>query len=145
MSRSDHEFAADILDAADQLQQIAKLGRESFNDNWILSRAAERLLEIIGVAAGNLSEEFLRSVPGLPVREARDMRNVMSHEYFRTDSDIVWRVITEEIPALVEMLRTTVPASTCPSDADASLPAIESLAARLPPLEAPDPSAPPGE
>ena len=134
MNRTDEEFAADILAAAKQLEQIVELGRESFDDSWILIRAAERLLEVIGVAADHLSEGFLRSVPELPVREAKDMRNLISHEYFKTDIDIVWRVITRDVPEFAATLGAKVSASDNPSDAGSLLPTIESLAAALPPL-----------
>ena len=63
MNRTDEEFAADILAAAKQLEQIVELGRESFDDSWILIRAAERLLEVIGVAADHLSEGFSEAFP----------------------------------------------------------------------------------
>lgn len=40
----------------------------------------------------------------LPVSDAVDLRNVLAHEYFRADDDILWNTISIDIPGLAEML-----------------------------------------
>ena len=74
MSRSDADRVADILDAAEQPAEIAREGRSEFDENWKTRLAAERLIEIIGEAAGAISPELARAHPELPLREAKGMR-----------------------------------------------------------------------
>jgi len=66
VSRSDDERIADILDAADELEVIVGRGRLAFDDDPILRRAAERLLEIIGEAANTLAGETTARYPHVP-------------------------------------------------------------------------------
>ena len=64
MSRADEERVADILDACAVLEEIVAQGRKAFDESRIPRGAAERQLEIIGVAAGGLSGEMARHIPG---------------------------------------------------------------------------------
>ena len=104
MSRTDAERIADILDACDLLAEIVAHGREAFIDDRILRSAAERQLEIIGVAADSLSEETTRRIPGTTVSKAKAMRNFLAHTYFRVDDNAVWKTIAEDVPELAALL-----------------------------------------
>ncbi|MEI6363606.1 MAG: hypothetical protein WCP95_15920 [Actinomycetes bacterium] len=53
MTRSDDQRIADILDACDELSEVVTLRRAGATSDQVLIRAAERLLEIIGEAAGS--------------------------------------------------------------------------------------------
>ncbi len=56
MTRSDDHRLADIRDAAGELALIVGRGRDAFDNDPVLRRAAERLLEIIGEAANLLGD-----------------------------------------------------------------------------------------
>ena len=104
MTRSDAERVHDILDACNKLVEIAALGRAEFHRSWVLQSAAERQLEIVGEAMANLSEEFFGHATNLPIRQAKGLRNVISHEYFRVNRDRVWNVVSNRIPQLLSAL-----------------------------------------
>ena len=104
MTRSDAERVHDILDACNKMVEIAALGRAEFDRSWILQSAAERQLEIIGEAMANLSEEFFGHATNLPIRQAKGLRNVISHEYCRVNRDRVWNVVDNRIPQLLSAL-----------------------------------------
>ena len=59
-----------------------------------------RNLEIIGEAAGNLPADLRKSYPEVPWRGITGMCNVLIHEYFGIDLDIVWRVVGQRLPVL---------------------------------------------
>ena len=104
MSRADEELVEDILIASSKLAEIVALERETFDDSWLVFSAAERQLEIIGIAANNLSDDFTRNRPELPIREAKAMRNLISHQYHRSNPDVVWQTISEDVPEFASML-----------------------------------------
>ena len=79
-------------------------GREAFDGSRILRSAAERQLEIIGVAADSLSDEAAHRIPGPTVSKAKAMRNFIAHTYFRVDDNAVWKTISEDVPGLVALL-----------------------------------------
>ena len=104
MTRSDHDRVADILDACRRLSEVAELGRAEYDRNWIVQSAVERQLEIIGEAASQLSEDFQGSHAGLPARQAKALRNVISHEYFSVNHDRIWNVVINRVPELMSSL-----------------------------------------
>lgn len=104
MSSRDRDLIDHILDAADNLAEIVAAGRESFDASGLVRSAAERQLEIIGEAAGNLSEQLRAARPELPVAEARGIRNVIVHGYGEVDHEIVWSTIADSVPQLAAAL-----------------------------------------
>ena len=104
MTRSNEQRIDDILDACRKLAEVAALGRAEYDRSWILRSAVERQLEVIGEAASRLSEEFLGTNVELPIRQAKGLRNVLSHEYFRVNRDRVWNVVVNRVPELVSAL-----------------------------------------
>lgn len=98
MTRHDDVLVEDILEAAMYISKIVELGEEHFHDSWKDFRAAERLIEIIGEAAGNLSTELRSRLPDLPIGEAKAMRNVIAHQYAHVDRHLVWETISMHIP-----------------------------------------------
>jgi len=59
-----------------------------------------RNLEVIGEAVKNLPPHLKRRHPKIPWRSITALRNVLIHEYFGVDLEIVWRVVQRRIPAL---------------------------------------------
>jgi uncharacterized protein with HEPN domain len=105
VSRSDEHRIADILSAAGELGAIVERGRAAFTTDPILSRATERLLEIIGEAANQLEAGTTDCYPDIPWRDISRLRIVLAHHYHRVDPDQVWVIATTHIPELVAALR----------------------------------------
>ncbi len=104
MSRSDAERVADILAACAELDEIVAAGRAKFDRESVRRRAAERLIEIIGEAAGALSAEWVSAHPDLPIGKAKAMRNLLSHEYWRIHHDRLWDTIESAVPEFASLL-----------------------------------------
>jgi uncharacterized protein with HEPN domain len=105
MTRSDDQRIADILDACDELSLVVELRTQSSLSEQVLLRAAERLLEIIGEAAANVSEEEMASHPDVDWRSLARLRIVLAHHYHRTDPELIWTYAANEAPALSSALR----------------------------------------
>lgn len=59
-----------------------------------------RNLEVVGEASRNIDvhfPEFAASHPELPLAVAYEMRNSISHGYFKVDLGIVWRTIATDL------------------------------------------------
>lgn len=74
----------------------------------MLSLALLRLLEVVGEAGNAVSQDFRRQCPQIPWREIADTRNRLIHGYFDVDHDIVWQIVTVDLPALVPELETLI-------------------------------------
>ncbi|WP_420622445.1 DUF86 domain-containing protein [Candidatus Poriferisodalis sp.] len=113
MSRSDTERVADIRAACSRLAEIVKLGREEFDRNWLAVSAASYELAVIGEAMAHLSDEFLKTHSSVPTRKAKSLRNLLMHEYFRAEPEILWDTIVSDIPDLVRILDSVSPPAEC--------------------------------
>ena len=106
MTRGDDQRIADILDACQELATIVAIRESGSTDSQVLVRAAERLLEIIGEAANNVSEATQSEFPSVDWRNIARLRIVLAHHYHRTDPDLIWSYATEQVPLLAQGLRS---------------------------------------
>jgi uncharacterized protein with HEPN domain len=90
---------AHILESIETLQLILKnTSFDTFYANIEKRLATERLLEIIGEAISNISDETLnKSSIKIEWRKIKAFRNFVAHEYFRVDAQLVYSIATNEI------------------------------------------------
>ena len=60
--------------------------------------AVIRRLMVIGEATKNLPLELREKYTVIPWNEIAGMRDVLIHEYFGTDVELVWRTIKNDLP-----------------------------------------------
>ncbi len=84
---------------------VKGLSKEEFVRDQKAMDAVIRNLEVIGEAAKNIPDEELKDYPGVPWHELRGMRNILIHEYFGVDEDIIWEVVTQDIGLVAEALQ----------------------------------------
>jgi uncharacterized protein with HEPN domain len=82
--------------------------RDDLDSDRMLSLASVRLIEIIGEAANRISFSCRAKYPDIPWREIIGMRNRIVHAYFDVDLDIVWTVIREDLPSLLESVNGAI-------------------------------------
>lgn len=75
-----------------------------------LMLAVVKLLEIVGEAAKNVSDETRQHAPEIPWRQIAGARDRLTHGYFDVNLDVVWRIVTDDLPPLIELLRRLLPA-----------------------------------
>lgn len=71
-----------------------------------LNLALVRLVEIIGEAAKRVGSPTCEAHPQVPWTQIIGTRNRPIHGYDRVNFDILWRIVRDELPLLVEQLRT---------------------------------------
>lgn len=91
-----------MLDAAKKIvEYTASIQRDDLNRDEKLALALVRLLEIIGEAARAVSTGFRREHPQIPWREIAGTRDRLIHGYYDMDFDVVWQIVSGDIPPLV--------------------------------------------
>ena len=98
--RDDRARLRHILEAITHIQKYAARGEKAFRSDELIQNWMVRHLQILGEAARALSGQFRDRHPEVPWLNIMDMRNVLVHEYFGIDLDIVWRVVERELPDL---------------------------------------------
>ena len=92
---------ADILDNIRRIEgYMARLDRDTFEQDGRTRDAVERCLERICEAAFRLGERAPELMPGQPWGDIRGLGNRLRHAYHRISLDIVWRTVGERLPAL---------------------------------------------
>ena len=89
-----------ISEAIAKIEKYTKDGRKHFMEDTMIQDSVIRNLEIIGEATKNLPADLRKSSPKVPWRSITGMRNVLIHEYFGVDLDIVWKVVVQRLPVL---------------------------------------------
>jgi uncharacterized protein with HEPN domain len=98
-----------ILDAArEALSFTAGKTRVDLNANRMLVLSLVKEIEIIGEAAGKISEETKNKYKTIPWLDMIDMRNHLIHVYFEIDLDILWDTIVNDLPPLVKELEKII-------------------------------------
>jgi uncharacterized protein with HEPN domain len=85
------------------------LQEEQFQASGLHQDAILRQLTIVGEAAKRVSAEFRARHPEVPWRQTAGFRDVVVHDYAQVDLQEVWRIVQEDLPALVAMLEPLVP------------------------------------
>ena len=67
--------------------------------------AVMRDLEIIGEAAKHIPPEVRAQHPEIDWQKIAGLRDIVVHEYFGLDVEIIWDVITREVPTLLRQLK----------------------------------------
>jgi uncharacterized protein with HEPN domain len=109
-NRSDDAAIFDMLQAAQSvLRHTAGKTRDDYEREELLRDAVERKIEIIGEAARRLTKAFREHHPDVPWRIITATRHILAHDYDEVDNDIVWRIVTDHIPPLIEQLKLLIP------------------------------------
>lgn len=109
--RNPGERLRDILEAISSIERYLDQGKGAFERDELLQGWFVRHLQIIGEAARALPEEVRILAPEIEWTKIIGMRNVLVHDYFEIDADLVWHAATRDVPALrpaVEQLLKTL-------------------------------------
>ncbi len=109
MPRDMKLYLDDILESINRIFiYIADMGYEAFSDDQKTIDAVVRNLEIIGEAARNLSDDVQRSMPEIQWKKIVGLRNILTHEYFGVNRQIVWDVVQTKLRPLKSACEKTI-------------------------------------
>ena len=117
LDEKDAGYLWDMLEAARGVaSSLQDLALEQYQADENLRLATERRIEIIGEAAGRVSQVVRQAHQEIPWRQIIAQRHILAHEYGEIDDELIWSVATTHIPQLITMLESMVPPA--PLDAD---------------------------
>ncbi|MGG6266583.1 HepT-like ribonuclease domain-containing protein [Leptolyngbya sp. AN03gr2] len=105
-SRSLRRRIQDIVEVGSEIETFTQdLSFAEFVADIRTVRAVLYSLAVMGEAAASLLPEVEVLYPEIPWIDIRGIRNVVIHEYFRVDLEIVWETIQTDLPQLFQQLR----------------------------------------
>ncbi len=106
--RDDREKLQDILEAIERIERYAVKGRQAFEQDELIQTWFTHNLQVIGEASRSLSSAIRDQHPEVPWSNIIGMRNILTHNYFEVDLDIVWLAIEQELPSLKQSIKAIV-------------------------------------
>jgi len=98
-----------MLDHAREAVEMARgKTRPDLDRDRKLNLALVRLLEIVGEAAARTPKDECARHPSVPWNEIVSLRNRLIHGYDSVDFDILWQIVTRDLPPLVAELEKVV-------------------------------------
>mgnify|MGYP001588997624 CR=1 FL=1 len=105
MPKRDSVRIRHMLDAArEAVAFVQGRPRSDLDHERLLTLGLTRLLEVIGEASRRVSPRGREGHPEIPWLDIGDMRNRLAHGYEDIDLDIIWQVLTNELPPLIRQL-----------------------------------------
>lgn len=104
MKDKDNQRILHILDSIKEIEEFThNITLNDFLNNRLLQLSVTRLLEIIGEASAKLSDDYKSSYPNIEWKSIVGFRNIIVHEYFGLDYQIIWDIIKNHITQLKEL------------------------------------------
>jgi uncharacterized protein with HEPN domain len=101
MPRDYKVYLDDILQAVANIEKyIQGFNLKQFSEDGKTRDAVIRNLEIIGVAVKNIPQDVREREQGIEWKKIGALRDILAHEYFGIDNEIIWDVVCNKLPAL---------------------------------------------
>ena len=101
------KYLLDIESVIDEIE-IIKLRVQNnfliFKEDFVLKRAIERDLEIIGEAVRKVTD-INPTISLSSTKKIIGLRNIISHAYDSIEDELIWGIIQKDIPILLEEVR----------------------------------------
>ena len=94
-------YVEDIKEAINKIEKYTKnLTLTEFRKNDLVIDAVVRNLEIIGEAAKRMPNEIKNKTTDVEWKKIAGLRDILIHEYFGVDLEIIWDIIKNKLPHL---------------------------------------------
>ena len=105
MKKEPRIFLQHIVNSIEAIETYIKgVSKDEFYQSQQKQDAVVRRIEIIGEAVKNLPLNFTKKYPQVNWRESAGMRDVVVHEYFGVDLNIIWRTLGKDLPVFKEQI-----------------------------------------
>ena len=106
----DSAWLLDIKCAGQLVVEFSRgMSREDLELDKQKQSAILHQIQIAGEATKRLSREFREQHPQINWSQIAGMRDIIVHQYDRLDFDIVWQVIQQSIPEMLEEIASVLP------------------------------------
>jgi len=102
MSLVEREFILYLEDMLQSMKRIEEylgdLNFIRFKMSYMVVDAVVRNFEIIGEASKKIPKHIKEKYPEIPWRKMYGLRNLIAHEYFGVDYEMIWEIAKNNLP-----------------------------------------------
>lgn len=106
MPRDYRLYLDDILEATGRIRRhVGHMSFDAFKADEKTVDAVIRNLEVIGEAARNVPESLRQQCPQIDWRKIVALRNILIHDYFGINLEILWDIVQHKLDSLESACR----------------------------------------
>jgi len=106
MAKDNDIFLGHISESIKAIKKYTRgVSKASFSSSEEKQDSVIRRLEIIGEAVRNLDKDFKKKYDKIEWAEIAGMRDVLIHDYFGVDVNLVWTTVKKDIPKLEKYIK----------------------------------------
>ena len=103
-------YLEDMLLSMNRIEEyLSDLDFKKFKQTHLVVDAIIRNFEIIGEASKNIPIDIQKKYPEIPWKKMYGLRNLIAHEYFGIDYEMIWEIARRNLPQnridLIEIIR----------------------------------------
>jgi len=106
--RDDRVYLTHILECIEWIESYTREGYTAFSASRQIQDAVLRNFEVMGEATKRLSAVVRDAHPEVSWRQVAGFRDVLIHDYFGIDLDEVWGVVTINLHALKQQIKSVL-------------------------------------
>lgn len=92
-------YLEDMLQSMKRIEEyLDELDFKEFKRNYMVVDATIRNFEVIGEASKNIPSEIQARYPEIPWKKMYGLRNLITHEYFGIDYEMIWEIAKRNLP-----------------------------------------------
>ena len=103
--KSQRAYVEHVLECIGRVREYSASGREAVFVSRVLQDAILRNLQILCESTQRVDERHKQLHPHIPWQLVSGMRNVLVHDYFDVDFEIVWKIVERDLPPLEQAMR----------------------------------------
>jgi uncharacterized protein with HEPN domain len=97
---ADLVYLSHMIECINRVFEYCEGGESSFRQSRLIQDAVIRNLQTMAESSQRLSESTKAIASDVPWRAISGFRNIIVHDYLGVDLDMVWQVVSSELPLL---------------------------------------------
>jgi uncharacterized protein with HEPN domain len=99
-NEADQVYIVHMLECIERVKTYTVDGESVFRQSQLVQDAVIRNLQVMAESSQRLSESTKLIAQDVPWRSISGFRNIIVHDYLGLDLDVIWSVVSQELPPL---------------------------------------------
>jgi len=97
-----------MIDACEKIIRFTAVDYDVYEKSDEKQAAVARCFEILGEAAGKITDDLKKQHTNIPWSVAIGLRNILIHDYVKVDYSELWKTAKEDIPSMLSDLKNII-------------------------------------